>query len=181
DREPERPRAIDPDIDRDLETITLKCLEKDPVRRFGSAEALANELESWLRGEPIQSRPSTATERAWKWAKRRPAAAGLIATSPVAVVSGIIGLLIANAQIAARQRNTDEALKANEILLTREQAAVKETEAALEKVKEQQKKLEASLVAERRTAYMSDIALAASEWAANRPARASQILDGCQA
>src|SRR5262249_46501567 len=53
DREPVRPRAVKPGIDRDLETICLKCLEKDPLRRYGSAEALAEDLESWLNGEPI--------------------------------------------------------------------------------------------------------------------------------
>jgi serine/threonine-protein kinase len=81
DREPERPRALNTRMDRDLETICLKCLEKDPQRRYGSSEALAIDLEHWLAGEPISARPSSLRERALKWAKRRPAAAALAAVN----------------------------------------------------------------------------------------------------
>ena len=60
-------------IDRDLETIVLKCLEKSPIRRYHSAQAMAEDLERWLSGLPIRARPSTLPERAIKWARRRPA------------------------------------------------------------------------------------------------------------
>lgn len=66
-------------ISTDLETICLRCLEKDPQRRFGSAEALADELERWLRGVPITSRPIGIWTRSAKWARRRPAAAVVLA------------------------------------------------------------------------------------------------------
>jgi serine/threonine-protein kinase len=75
--EPRRPRHLRPGLDRDIETICLKCLEKDPLRRYGSAEALADDLERWLRDEPIAARPATVSRRVVKWARRRPAVAAL--------------------------------------------------------------------------------------------------------
>ncbi len=54
-RDPERPRSIKPELDADLEAVCLKCLEKEPGRRYGSAEALANDLDRWLRDEPVEA------------------------------------------------------------------------------------------------------------------------------
>lgn len=75
EKEPERPRSLRPSIDRDLETICLKCLEKQPQKRYESAAALADDLERWLKGEPIQARRTGRIERTVKWIKRRPAVA----------------------------------------------------------------------------------------------------------
>ena len=73
--DPPRPSSILPDLNRDLETICLKCLEKDPGRRYASAEALAEDLDHWLKGEPIAARPVGRLERAWLWSRRNPALA----------------------------------------------------------------------------------------------------------
>lgn len=91
-------------VDRDLQIICLKCLEKDPQRRYASAGALADDLEHWLRREPIQARPSTAWEHAVKWTQRRPAQAALAGVSAGAALVLIAVLLVAGAQVAD-QRN----------------------------------------------------------------------------
>ena len=84
EQEAVRPRTLKPRIDRDLETIVLKCLDKSPSRRYHSAEALAEDLDRWLTNLPIRARPSTLPHRAIKWARRRPAAAGLMLTAIMA-------------------------------------------------------------------------------------------------
>ena len=86
EQDPDHPSAINPKVDRDLETIVLKCLEKNPHKRYHSAEALAEDLERWLADLPIRARPTTPFHRAVKWVRRRPAAAGLILA---AVVTGL--------------------------------------------------------------------------------------------
>ena len=91
---PEPPRKINPKVSRDLEVICLKCLEKDPRRRYSSAQALADDLHRWLRHEPILARRAGVWERAAKWTRRRPAAAALVAVSGVAALT-LVGLGVA--------------------------------------------------------------------------------------
>jgi WD40 repeat protein len=83
EEEAARPSAINRAVDRDLQTICLKCLEKDPRRRYDSAAALAEDLERWLRHEPIHARPAGAATRAFKWTRRHIAATALAAVAVV--------------------------------------------------------------------------------------------------
>jgi eukaryotic-like serine/threonine-protein kinase len=76
--EPRNPRLWNPKIDVDLATICLKCLEKEPAKRYRSAEALAEDLERWLRHEPVQARPTGLVVRSSKWVRRNPVVAGLV-------------------------------------------------------------------------------------------------------
>ena len=88
--EPVPPSRLSPKLPRDLETICLKCLRKEPTKRYGSAADLADDLDRFGRGEMILARPIGLPERTWKWCKRRPSAAGAITVASVAVVLAII-------------------------------------------------------------------------------------------
>ena len=86
DTEPRQPRLLNPKIDRDLSTICLKCLEKDPLRRYSSALALAEDLERWLKHEPILARHTGAFTRGSKWVRRNPTST-LLAASLIALAA----------------------------------------------------------------------------------------------
>jgi eukaryotic-like serine/threonine-protein kinase len=89
--EPVPPRRLIPSIPRDIETICLKCLEKQPDRRYASAAALAADLRRFLTGEPIEARPVTRLERAVKWARRKPPLAAAYTLGLLAVLLGGLG------------------------------------------------------------------------------------------
>jgi serine/threonine protein kinase len=88
DSEPRPPRVVNPEVDRELSTICLKCLEKDPKRRYSSALALAEDLEHWLKHEPIHARRSGFFTHARKWVRRNPGIAALVTLS-VALAAGL--------------------------------------------------------------------------------------------
>lgn len=111
EREPMAPRALEPAVDRDLETIVLKCLEKDPSARYETALALAEELERFTAGEPVLARPVSTTVRTWRWARRHPTLAALSG----AVTALLLTLAIGGPALAFRlAEQRDEAKKSNQ-------------------------------------------------------------------
>ena len=86
--EPRAPRLCNPKVDRDLSTICLKCLERDSQRRYSSALALAEDLERWLKHQPIQARPIGVVGRGKKWLQRNPTAAAVMTLS-LAIIAAV--------------------------------------------------------------------------------------------
>ncbi len=117
---PEPPTNLHEELPRDLEVICLKCLEKDPKRRYASAKDLADDLHRWLNGEPILARPVSAWVRGWMWCKRRPSLAALSAALAATLIGGVIGIawqwreavFQRNAAVAARDTAEKNALLA---------------------------------------------------------------------
>src|SRR5262245_60572212 len=87
--EPKPPRSLNDRIPRDLETVTLRAMAKEPGRRYASAGELADDLRRWLKGEPVRARPVGRLERVWRWCKRNPAVASLMAAVGVLLLVGM--------------------------------------------------------------------------------------------
>jgi WD40 repeat protein/Flp pilus assembly protein TadD len=109
ERAPQPPRAICPQVDRDLELICLKCLAKEPQRRYGSAEALADDLERWLKGEPIMARPAGHVEKLWRWCRRNRVVAGLTAAFLALLLTAAVGAFVAAVWLGRAAHDAEEA------------------------------------------------------------------------
>ena len=99
EQDPIPPRQLEPRVPHDLETICLKCLEKDQERRFSSAGELADDLRRFVEGDPIRARPTPTWERVWKWAKRRKAIVALLAVSTLAALSMVLFIVWHNVNL----------------------------------------------------------------------------------
>jgi WD40 repeat protein len=200
EKEPDHPRTHNPAADRDLAVVALKCLEKEPARRYESAAAMADELDRWMRGEPITARPVGTVERARKWARRNPVIAGLVAALAVALFTGAAATAFFAVQsaeraalaeghaadaltnlglVSAKEREVRDALGRLTVEEGNTRAALGTAKAEEARAKAEEGKAKAALAGERAAGYLSSIALAANEWAGNNPARANQLLDAC--
>ena len=99
--EPQRPRSLDKGIPKDLETICLKCLQKEPTNRYASCRQLAEDLGHWLRDEPITARPIGPMERCWRWSRRNPVLSGL---SCVVLLLALLSTIVAFGLFQSRQQ-----------------------------------------------------------------------------
>jgi eukaryotic-like serine/threonine-protein kinase len=123
-------RALDPpsrhgrQIHHDLETICLKCLEKEPQRRYSSAENLADDLERWLAGVPILARPASGVEHAWRWYRRNPVIGSLSDAVASLIVLALAGLVISNRMITRERDEAERQRRQAEVNFVRARQAV---------------------------------------------------------
>jgi WD40 repeat protein/tetratricopeptide (TPR) repeat protein/tRNA A-37 threonylcarbamoyl transferase component Bud32 len=165
EKEPAPPRKLDPNADRDLSTIALKCLAKESSKRYASAAELAGDLERWLRGEPITARPVGTLERTIKWARRRPVQA-------LALLSAAVFAVVCFALVFWKWRDAETARAA--------EAAAAE---AAEEAHAAESRARATEAKQRRQAetllYFNRMALAQVEYRAGRTIRAADLLEQC--
>ncbi|HKX62123.1 MAG TPA: serine/threonine-protein kinase [Verrucomicrobiae bacterium] len=196
-REPAKPHLLCSGLDRDLETICLHCLEKRPEDRYFFAGALADDLERWLRGEPIQARPTGASERLWKWVARRRAVATLATVAACSVLALAVALPIAYLRIkqAGEDERLERARAEHELRVARQQRSLAEEEraaaadhwSAAEKsrtaaerqrsvAEQSRREAEAQRAAAELSLYVPDMKLAQLAWEQGYASRVRQLL-----
>jgi len=164
-QEAERPSQLRSGVPRDLETICLKCLEKESGKRYASAEALAEDLERWLKGVPVRARTASAPERLFKWIRRKPSYAALVILSTL-VLLALVGGTVAfayNSRLERKNRDLDRA-----VLSAEEQR---------EEAKLQRARAESSEAEVRRVLYMARMNQANQAFKDGQIGRAVQLLE----
>ncbi|WP_439630322.1 protein kinase domain-containing protein [Gemmata sp.] len=126
-RDPARPATLVPSVPRDLETVCLKCLEKDPKRRYGTADALAQDLRAYLDGRPITARPVGNLERVAKWTRRNPGRAAAAASLALVALAAAAGGLHVQRRLA-RQELAAEARRLGDLGEAAEAARLRDRE-----------------------------------------------------
>lgn len=122
-REPVPPGQLAAKLPRDLETITLKCLQKDPTRRYLTAGELADDLRRFLDGRPILARPVSSAEKAWRWAKRNPWVAGLGTGVAVLLITVAVVTSILSYRLSIKKNEAEESARQESIAKTKAETA----------------------------------------------------------
>src|SRR5262249_8281761 len=131
------PRQLVPKIPRDLETICLKCLQKDPAKRYASTGALADDLDRFLAGKPILARPVGSVARFIRWFKRNPRIAGLTAAVVVLLVAGtVVSTTLAIGMAPGRSKKEEERERAEQARVLAEEARAQAQKNADEVIKQ---------------------------------------------
>jgi WD40 repeat protein/serine/threonine protein kinase len=175
--EPVRPRLLNPKLPRDLETICLKCLEKEPRRRYGSAQLLADDLGRFLRGEPILARPISRPARAWRWCKRNSVVATLIATVAASFIAGTT--LSTYFAIQSAWRADENFQLAQKETKARDLAEKRKTQAETSEKRAEQRRKDAEENARlaRKNLYTAHMNLVQNNWEDNQVGAVFELLD----
>ncbi len=185
--DPVPPAQLNARVPRDLETVCLRCLRKEPGKRYVSAADQANDLGRWQRGEPVQARPVGMSERAVKWARRRPAVAGLLAAivvltaTALAVTTGLYRHAAWEAERALKAEKAageerDHAQEQEGIARRQEELTRQEKN----KTQAEKDRAEEELTRAERLLYASQIQSAQREWEAGNTALAWEHLESCR-
>jgi WD40 repeat protein/serine/threonine protein kinase len=161
--DPPRPSTLIVHLPRDLETICLKCLEKDPGRRYPDCQALADDLRRWLEGEPIKARRLSWFERTARWAGRNRALAASLAAVTILLVTVAVGSSTALIRISAAKE--------------REHKLTEQLRTSLDGTQKLNRQLADSFSEAKTIFYHSNVVLAQREWLANDVAKAEELLD----
>ena len=164
---------LNPDVPRDLEAVCLKCLEKEPNRRYAGAEELAKDLERWLAGEPVEARSVGFLERTTKWARRRPGAAALL-------VVGFVSLLSLLLFAAARWHNAEKRALAPwefEVMRGELKASRMEIQENRTELLRRQEAAISALETAWHIRYAADMYVARAAWERNNIPRMTELLE----